>query len=82
MIAKAIIYKREDEYEGVNAHEVEINNVNNFRAYNMNECPEDAIIGRDLFDGYDYINAVKYGLKLAKDGYIDIEIEVKPMEEY
>lgn len=38
------------------------------------ECPEDAIIGRDLFDADDYIAAVRFGMSLARDGYNDIHI--------
>lgn len=48
-----------------------------FSVWNLTECPEDAIIGRDLFDASDYINAVRFGMELAKVGYDDIEeIEV------
>ena len=42
---------------------------------NLNECPEDAIIGRDLFDGSDWVEAVRYGIELAKQGYDGIEVE-------
>lgn len=45
-----------------------------FSVYNLNECPEDAIIGRDLFDEHDFINAVKLGMKLAQEGYTDCKI--------
>ena len=82
MKAKAIIYENKSQYEGVTGHEVSINDVGKFSAYNLNECPEDAIIGRDLFDGYDYIKAIEYGMELATDGYTGIEIEVKQMEEW
>lgn len=51
-----------------------------FQVSNLNECPEDAIIGRDLFDASDYINAVRFGIELAKNGYDDIE-EVWPEDE-
>ena len=37
----------------------------NFMAYNMNECPEDAVIVRDVFDGYDYIEVLRLGMELA-----------------
>ncbi len=40
-----------------------------FYVANLTHCPEDAIIGRDLVDAIDYIQAVKYGLELAKQGY-------------
>lgn len=35
-----------------------------FSAWNLNECPEDAVIGRDLFDEKDFIKAVKLGMEL------------------
>lgn len=53
-----------------------------FWACDLSECPEDAIIGRDLFDGYDYITAVKFGMKLAQQGYTDIEIDYCEDDEY
>lgn len=80
-IAKANIYKIEDKCEGETEHNVYINGENVFNAYDLDECPEDAIIGRDLFDGYDFIEAVKYGMELAREGYTDIEIEVSLLEE-
>ena len=43
-----------------------------FSAYNLAECPEDAIIGRDLFDAYDWLRAVEYGMELASQGYADV----------
>ena len=46
-----------------------------FSVYNLSECPEDAIIGRDLFDGSDWVEAVRYGMELAKQGYDGIEVE-------
>lgn len=44
-----------------------------FSVYNLAECPEDAIIGRDLFNASEWIDAVKYGMELAKRGYDEIE---------
>ena len=44
----------------------------------MCECPEDAIIGRELFDVHDYISTVKLGMELAKQGYTEIELEEVP----
>lgn len=46
-----------------------------FQVYNLNECPEDAIIGRELFDAADYLSAVRFGMKLAQEGYNQIAIE-------
>ena len=45
-----------------------------FSVLNLNECTEDAVIGRDLFDEQDFINAVKLGIKLAQEGYTDCKI--------
>lgn len=44
-----------------------------FSVYNLDECPEDAIIGRELFDASDYLRAVRYGIELAKQGYDSVE---------
>ena len=45
-----------------------------FLACNMDDCPEDAILDRDLFNAYDYLEAVKFGMELARKGYTDIEL--------
>lgn len=45
-----------------------------FRVSDMCECPEDAIIGRDLFTADDFIDAVRFGMDLAKKGYTDIDL--------
>ena len=72
----------EDRYEGELRHEIIDKNNDDvlFSCYNLNECPEDAIIGRDLFDGYNYINALKLGMKLAEEGYTEIELEINREE--
>lgn len=45
-----------------------------FRVGNLCECPEDAIIGRDLFNAYDYLDAIQLGMDLARKGYDCINI--------
>lgn len=45
-----------------------------FCVYNLWECPEDAIIGRDLFTVYDYVEALNKGIELAQKGYTSVEI--------
>lgn len=45
-----------------------------FTAYDLCECPEDATIYRDLFNGYDYLDAIWLGMELAKEGYTSIEV--------
>ena len=34
----------------------------------LSECPEDAIIGRDLVDCDDIMSAIQFGFNLAKNG--------------
>ena len=51
-----------------------------FHVSNLNECPEDAIIGRDLFNAYDFINTLKLGMELGQEGYTKIDIEVTDEE--
>ena len=51
------------------------------RVSDLNECPEDAIIGRDLFDAEDFIRLLKLGFAIAKMGYDCITVEEEPWEE-
>lgn len=44
----------------------------NFGVSNLAECPEDAIIGRDLFNSDDYIRALNKGIELANKGYTKV----------
>lgn len=48
-----------------------------FRVYDLCDCPEDAIIGRDLFDAHQWLEAVRYGMELAKQGYTSVGFEVE-----
>lgn len=50
-----------------------------FEVNDLTECPEDAMIMRDLFDANEYIDAVKLGIELGRRGYTGIEVE-KTME--
>ena len=79
MKKKIIFNIIEDCYEGERYHKIVDKDDNTvlFSCSNLSECPEDAIIGRDLFDGEDYINALKLGMKLAEEGYTEIELETK-----
>lgn len=51
-----------------------------FRVRDLNEYPEDAIIGRDLFDADDFIRVLKLGFAIAKRGYDCITVEEEPWE--
>lgn len=46
-----------------------------FRASDLCECPEDATLFRSLFNGWDYIETIELGMKLANLGYDGIEVE-------
>jgi hypothetical protein len=61
--------------------EVYINGESVFTVFNLSCSDDEAIIGQGLFDATDYIDAIKYGMKLSKMGYTDIKIENKPYEE-
>ena len=60
-----ITYQRVEDQEGKDV----------FVAYNLDQCPEDAIIGRELFNAGEYIEAVQLGMNLAAQGYNCIEID-------
>lgn len=63
----------EDDFGDVRGEEIEQNEENiSFSVFNLDECPEDAIIGRGLFNTDDYINALNQGIELAKKGYTGV----------
>lgn len=68
-----MLYVESDKYDGVYYQRVKDEIGTCFAVSNLDACPEDAIIGRDLFDAYDYLEAVRYGMNLAKQGYDEVE---------
>ena len=63
----------EDDFGDVRGEEIEKNEENiSFSVFNLDECPEDAIIGRNLFTTDDYIRAVNQEIELAKKGYTGV----------
>ena len=48
---------------------------------NLADCPEDAIIERDLFSAEEYVEAVRYGIELAKQGFDNIEFDSMDLED-
>lgn len=52
-----------------------------FSASDLCGCPEDAIIGRDIFDAYDFIEAINLGMSLHEAGYTGTHITVKQIKE-
>lgn len=67
------LYVEESWYDGITYEQVNNEEKCLFSVCNLNECPEDAIISRDLFDANDYLKAVRYGIELAKQGYDEVE---------
>lgn len=45
-----------------------------FSVYSLDDCPEDAIPERGLFNVGNFISAVRLGMKLANYGYTDIVV--------
>ena len=77
---KVTFYHSEDDYGHEYCHEIQSETVDQnvylyFKAYNMCECSEDATLSRGLFDGEDYIRAIKLSMKLVNLGYDEIEVE-------
>lgn len=46
-----------------------------YSVHDLTECPEDATLYRDLFSGWQYIDALRLGMKIAKAGYDSITFE-------
>jgi len=51
-----------------------------YRVDDLTEYPEDATIERDLFNGYDFIKAVRLGFRIAQRGYDNIVVKEVPWE--
>ncbi|MCI8411029.1 MAG: DUF1351 domain-containing protein [Clostridia bacterium] len=67
-----VLYE-EDEYVGETRQKISNDEENiYFSVSNLDECPEDAIIDRDLFIADDYINALNKGIELAEKGYTKV----------
>ena len=65
-----------DSWGDVRGHELDSSDSEKFAftAYDLCECPEDATLDRDLFNGYDYLDAIRLGMELAREGYTSIEV--------
>ena len=67
------VYYSEDEYGGIYSEEIyDYDNNICFNVSNLDECSEDAIIERGLFNSEDYISALNKGIELAKKGYTKV----------
>jgi len=45
-----------------------------YRVSNLWECPEDACIGRDLVSAYEWLDAVRLGMQLAREGVTGLDV--------
>lgn len=45
-----------------------------YHVNNLDECPEDAIIGRDLVSAYEWLDAVRLGMQLAREGVTGLDV--------
>ena len=52
-----------------------------YSVHNLNECPEDAILGRELFTAEDFVRTMIFGMELANKGYTDIVLNYDVEEE-
>lgn len=67
-----LVIKRTRDYDYEEVYD-EYHDYTLYSVYDLSLCPEDAIIGRALFSGKDYINALKLGMSIAKEGFTDIQ---------
>ncbi len=71
---KKILKLESDFYDGyITGERVYDENEQMFSVYDLTECPEDATIYRNLFNSSDYLRAIRYGIRLAKQGYDEVE---------
>jgi len=45
------------------------------------DCPEDATLSRDIPDAYEWLEGVRYGMELAKQGFDAVEFDVTEVDE-
>lgn len=70
--------EEEDEYNNITSSQTVYDGDKTvFDVWNLDECPEDAIIDRSLFDAHDWLAAVKYGIELARQGYTDVGFKME-----
>lgn len=68
------VIEENDEYGSLHAQMVEDEDGNElYCVCNLTDCPEDAVIYRDLVSASQWIGAVEYGMRLARQGYTSIE---------
>lgn len=72
------LVEEEDEYNSITSSQTVYDGDKTvFDVWNLEECPEDAIIDRSLFNAFDWLRAVKYGIELARQGYTNVGFEME-----
>lgn len=72
------LVEEEDEYNSITSSQTVYDGDKTvFDVWNLDECPEDAIIDRSLFNAFDWLRAVKYGIELARQGYTNVGFEME-----
>ena len=75
------LVEEEDEYNSITSSQTVYDGDKTvFDVWNLDECPEDAIIDRSLFDAHDWLGAVKYGIWLAQQGYTNVGFEMEEQD--
>jgi hypothetical protein len=72
---KVFYVKEESNWENESQELLDEKGNSIYEVYNLTDCPEDATIHRGLFSAYDYIEAVRYGIQLARQGVMEIKVE-------
>lgn len=72
---KVFYVKEESNWENESQELLDEKGNSIYEVYNLTDCPEDATIHRGLFSAYDYIEAVRYGMQLARQGVMEIKVE-------
>jgi len=62
------------------SHEIEIDGLEDRRIHSLCDCPEDAIIGRDLVDGHDIVGYMEMAYEAGKKGE-ELGIEIIDVKE-
>ena len=71
-IEKLLKLETESDDFGVCEEKVYDGNKLLFNVYDLTDHPEDATISRNLFSAHQFLQAVRYGIKLHKQGYDDV----------
>ena len=82
MIKNLLIIHIEEDYKATREYLYDLDSEKQiFSVSDLWECPEDAIIGRDLIDAEGIIDFIELGMKYAKEGYSEIKYFYEELEE-